>query len=168
MTENSKYTFKQTLKDVTVFLPVEPGTRAKSLKVKLDRNSIDIETASGEKLIFGELFDAIALDESTWTVDDTREIIVSLEKVKEQWWPHVVKGDPKIDVTKLEPERSSLSELDSETRATVEKMMFDQQQKLKGLPTSDEMKKVSMLEKFKEQHPELDFSQLKQENIKFS
>jgi hypothetical protein len=35
----------------------------------------------------------------------------------------------------------------------VEKMMWDQQQKEKGLPSSDEMRKKEMLEKFAREHP---------------
>lgn len=107
----------------------------------------------------GQFPHPVKLDDSSWTLETTatppgKEISIHMDKVNQvEWWPHVVTSAPKIDVSKITPENSSLSDLDGETRAMVEKMMYDQRQKEKGGPTSDEQKKMDLLKKFQAEHP---------------
>ncbi|GAA5945624.1 hypothetical protein JCM1841_002467 [Sporobolomyces salmonicolor] len=156
------YRWRQTLSDLTISIPVPSGTRSKQLDIQIKKQFIKVAIKGGETILEGEMPKEVKVDESTWTLDDSREVTISLEKLNQQtWWPHIVTSAPKIDTTKINPENSKLSELDGETRAMVEKMMFDNQQKQMGRPTSDELKKQEMLRKFQQQHPEMDFSQVK-------
>ncbi|KAI9315952.1 HSP20-like chaperone [Dichotomocladium elegans] len=156
------YKWRQTLQDVDVTIPVPKGTRGRDLVVELKRKHIKVALKGQPAILEGELCKDIKVDDSTWTIDNQQEVLVHLEKVNQMtWWEHVVTSAPKIDTKKIQPENSKLDDLDGETRAMVEKMMFDQRQKAMGLPDSDTLKKQQAFESFKRQHPEMDFSKVK-------
>ncbi|EWC44529.1 nuclear movement protein nudC [Drechslerella stenobrocha 248] len=156
------YKWTQTISDVDITVPVPAGTRSRDLVVGLKLDSLKVALKGQDALLEGSMYKPIALDDSTWSLVDQRTVEIHIEKQnKMEWWPHVLTHHPKIDVTKIQPENSKLSELDGETRGMVEKMMYDQRQKEMGLPTSEEQKKVDMLKKFQQQHPEMDFSKAK-------
>ncbi|EPT03855.1 hypothetical protein FOMPIDRAFT_1022049 [Fomitopsis schrenkii] len=156
------YKWKQELGEVDIVVPVPKGTRGRDLNVVIQKKKLSVGLKGKEPIMTGELCREIKVEESTWTIEDQEAVHIQLEKInKQQWWENVLTHHPKIDTTKVQPENSKLSDLDGETRGMVEKMMFDNQQKQMGKPTSDELKKMEVLKKFQEQHPELDFSNAK-------
>ncbi|KAK8065430.1 CS-domain-containing protein [Apiospora hydei] len=153
------YKWTQTIAELDVVISGIPGNyKGRDIVVDIKKNKL----VAGVK---GQTPSSIT-SESTWTLssnaDGTKSVEIHLDKQnKMEWWAHVVTSAPKIDVSRIQPENSKLSDLDGATRGMVEKMMFDQRQKEQGLPTSDEQKKADILKKFQDQHPEMDFSNAK-------
>ena len=160
--EAEHYTWQQTLQDVDVRVRIPVGTTSKQVICEFKKTKWVFGLKGQAPMIDGELYGEVQTDDCVWTMEDKTTVLVSFTKRSDmEWWDCVVKGDPKIDTKKVTPENSQLSDLDGETRSTVEKMMFDQHQKQKGLPTSDELQKQDMMKKFMDAHPEMDFTQCK-------
>jgi len=158
-----KYVWTQTLAEVTVTIPVPDGTRGRDLNVVIGKNHLKVGLKGQSEMIVNDpLTKTVIMDDSFWTVEDGNRCVIQLQKLNDhEWWSTVCKGHAEVDVTTIQPESSTLGDLDGETRQTVEKMMYDQRQKAMGLPSSEEEHKMNMLEKFKQQHPEMDFSNAK-------
>ncbi|KAE8077678.1 hypothetical protein FH972_016219 [Carpinus fangiana] len=143
------YSWTQTLQEVTLNVPVPTGTKGRFVVCEIKKNHLKVGLKGQPPIIEGELYRPIKPDDCYWSLEDQKSISILLTKHDQmEWWKSVVKGDPEVDTQKVEPESSKLSDLDAETRQTVEKMMFDQRQKSMGRPTSDEMQKQEILKKF--------------------
>ncbi|KAH8739728.1 nuclear distribution protein C [Cryptosporidium ryanae] len=159
--KTNKYTWTQTLGTLEMLICTNTQVKSRDCKIDIGSNKLKV-VIKGAEYLNGEFHSKVKPDDCIWSIIDGNTIQIVLEKQENMsWWPCVLKGDPEIDTSKIVPENSKLSDLDPETRATVEKMMFDQRQKAMGLPTSDHLKQHELLEKFKAAHPEMDFSQAK-------
>ena len=146
-------------KEVTVNIPTRAGIKGKDLKIDIKASHITVKYANGEVIIDGDLHKRVIVDDCCWQLEDSSEgriIVVYLTKSNPmEWWSCAIQGDEEIDITKIEPESSNMKDLDPDTRAQVEKMMFDQQQKQMGLPTSEERQKQQMIDKLLANDPSL-------------
>mmetsp|Transcript_155576 Transcript_155576/g.270689 ORF Transcript_155576/g.270689 Transcript_155576/m.270689 type:complete len:338 (-) Transcript_155576:128-1141(-) len=160
--KTDKYTWTQTLSALEVYVDVRPGVKAKQIICDIGGETMKVGIKGEEMILSGKLHSKVKPDDCTWVLQDNKVVQITLEKFDNmKWWSCVMQGDPGIDTKKIVPENSKLSDLDGETRMTVEKMMYDQRQKAAGKPTSDQEKQHDLLEKFKAAHPEMDFSKAK-------
>ena len=117
--------------EVTAYVPLPLGTSAKQLDVKIGINDFKVALKSKptEPIVEGKWYKKINPGESFWNLEKDGEKVtlqVTVDKFDGQnWWNCLIQGDIEIDTQKVEPENSKLSDLDGETRSTVEKMMFD-------------------------------------------
>ncbi|KAG5483303.1 hypothetical protein LSCM1_04845 [Leishmania martiniquensis] len=158
-----KYIFSQSLQEAEVRVPLPAANvKGKQVSVVITSGHLSVGMKGQPSIVDGDLYAPVRAEECMWTIEDGKTVVVTLFKSNAmEWWKTIFQGDPEIDLQKVMPENSKLDDLDSDTRQTVEKMMYDQRQKMMGKPTSDEQKKHEMLRKFMEAHPEMDFSQAK-------
>jgi hypothetical protein len=154
-----RYHWTQTLREVTVYVAVPPGTRGKDLVFEIKPRRMRLALKETKKkdgtagddsndILTGDLGGTVRHHEAVWTLEDRTTVILTLEKAAETWWSSVIKGDAQIDTTKVDSTRS-VSDYDPETQGHIRKIMFDQRQKAQGLPTSEEQKTHDLLEKAK-------------------
>jgi len=137
-----KYHWSQTIYEVTLEVEVEKDAKAKDVQVDITATRLSIK-CKGETQLEGKLHEKVTTDQCVWHLDDNK-VVMSLEKQRQTWWKCVLEGDEEIDTTKVESTRT-MDEYDGETQGAIRKIMFDQCQKAKGQPTSDQIRTADIM-----------------------
>jgi hypothetical protein len=128
-------------------LSVRPKARSHQQQEQpLAGDARDDNSKNWDYSVVGTLAERIVPSESTWTIEAASSggrsggsvLIVVLYKTVKTWWKSILVGDPEID-TSLVDSRRHIDEYDAETQGVLRKIMFDESQLRRGLPTSDEI-----------------------------
>ena len=132
----AKYSWSQTTEEVSVEIAV---SGKKDLVVLVEPRRLSVRVKD-QLLVEGELGGEVNKQESTWTYSGGL-LTITMEKStnrKTSWWKSAIVGDEEIDTSKVDSSKQ-LKDLDEKTQAKIRQLMFDQQQRAKGLPSSDEL-----------------------------
>lgn len=144
------YSWSQDYSDVEVRVFVPPSiVKGRQVSVSLQSGGVRVaakEGVSDNVLMEGEFMHKINTENSLWSLEPGRCVVLSLSKCGEVWWTAVLKGEQEIDVNQINRERS-MATVDEEEHAVLDRLTFDYQQKLQGKPQSHEMKVHEMLKK---------------------
>ncbi|XP_058473571.1 nudC domain-containing protein 3-like [Solea solea] len=146
--ENYSWSQDYTDVEVHVFVP-KTVIKGFQVSVSLQTSSIQVSMRDGameEILMKGEFTHKINAENSLWSLEPGRCVNLSLNKDSEVWWSAVLKGEREINVNRINRERS-MATVDEEEHAVLERLTFENHQKLQGKPQSHEKKAHEMLKK---------------------
>eukprot|EP00758_Cryptobia_borreli_P001223 Tbor_TRINITY_DN2047_c0_g1::TRINITY_DN2047_c0_g1_i1::g.12120::m.12120 len=141
-----RYYWSQDDDEVVVTATLPHGTTSKQVTVDICTNHLKCGIKGQPLILDGPLFMPIKAEESLYTIEnkgDVKVLVITLCKTNmkyEEWWPHVCTNEPQADLKTLIPPSKHVKDMDAGAQSAISKMMFDQEQKKKGMPTSDEMK----------------------------
>ncbi|XP_075063361.1 nudC domain-containing protein 3 [Mixophyes fleayi] len=144
------YTWSQDYMDLEIKVPVSKDV-IKGRQVTVDLRStcirVVVRDSQGERAVMnGNFTHKINAETSLWSLEPGKCILISLSKCGEYWWNAVLEGEEKIDIEKINKERS-MATVDEEEHAVLDRLTFDYHQKIQGKPQSHEMKVHDMLKK---------------------
>lgn len=145
------YSWSQNYEDVDVKVAVSTHIkRGKQVRVVIEQKHlvVKVEDADGNfvEMINDELHDNVKTEDSMWSLDPCKEVQITLTKDRSYWWKTLVISEEEIDIQKINPTRP-MNDLDDEEQATINKLKFDEHQKMLGKPTSHEHNVHEMLKK---------------------
>ncbi|XP_022122721.1 nudC domain-containing protein 3 [Pieris rapae] len=141
-----KYTWSQTITDLDVILNLPSNVRsAKDLNVIINPGDISVISRHQDIIVKDSLPFKIKTLECFWSISEGR-LLIHLEKMQERWWDRLLNNEEPINLDKIDCSRF-LNELPEDHIAKVRELQWNQEQKMKGLPTSDEIRNIELLKK---------------------
>ena len=134
----SKYAWSQTISEVTVQIPIPEGTSAKEVLIVIKPKHLKVLLKGSDELIIdGELQEKVKVEDSFWSIEDRKFINITFEKAYEAIWKTIIKGDQEIDPKTVDNSKK-VEEFDLETQGHLQKVLYEQERKRNGLPTTEE------------------------------
>uniref|UniRef100_A0A3B5MV69 NudC domain-containing protein 3 n=1 Tax=Xiphophorus couchianus TaxID=32473 RepID=A0A3B5MV69_9TELE len=146
--ENYSWSQDYTDVEVRVFVP-KTVVKGRQVSVSLQSGGLRVSVKDGAEertLMEGEFTHKINTEETLWSLEPGKCVLLSLNKTSEVWWNAVLKGEKEIDINQINRERS-MATVDEEEHAVLDRLTFDYHQKQQGKPQSHEMKVHEMLKK---------------------
>lgn len=99
-----------------------------------------------EPIVDGELCEKVKVEDSFWSIEDAQFLNLNFEKASETIWKTVILGDAEIDTKKVDNSKK-IDEFDTETQGHLRKVLYEQERKRMGLPTTEEEEQMKLMEK---------------------
>merc|ERR1712168_1407657 len=86
---------------------VVPTTIASTKMVRVEIKTRSLKVQIGDEIIINDdLQHPVKADDSTWSLEKGKNLMISLTKATELWWSKLVQNEAEIDMKKIKPERS--------------------------------------------------------------
>lgn len=129
--KTDSYVWTQTAYDLAVTFSKIEELKKKDIVVTLTPSKFLFKHKNN--IVFeGDFPFSIKVESSTWFIEDN-SVVVELDKHKKhEWWKTAFVGQEEIDTSKVTPASETYSDLDSSTKATIDKMLYEQEMKEKN------------------------------------
>merc|ERR1712107_224469 len=81
-----KYSWTQTLQEIELRVPLGGAYKSKDLVVSIEKKHLKIGAKGKEPIIDCDLPKEVKLEESTWTLQDKKVMMVQLKVNQMEWW----------------------------------------------------------------------------------
>lgn len=140
-----KYDWSQNISEVTMQIPIPEGTTAKQMDIKISAKHLFVKLKSSDTpIIDGDLQEKVKIDDSFWSIEDKKFINITFEKAYEAIWKTVIVGDKEIDPKTVDNSKK-IEEFDLETQGHLQKVLYEQERKKMGLPTTEEEQQQKLM-----------------------